>query len=194
MLPQHRLRRGGPPRCLGVGAALEAPQPRSSTASRSSARTANLAAPIVVWPTSPEWCCGRLLPARAAGRASAARYPAVRQPRLRGGVAHDLRPRRGALRGDDPRAPLLPGSPPRERHRHRPARRPAGPRDDDRDAARWAASPLASEGGAWRCRCADPLVLGTMPIAFVGAGTSILDISPCCCCAESASASPSSLR
>ena len=42
------------------------------------------------------------------------------QPGLRRGVADDLRARRGAVRGDDPRAALLPGGAPRERDR-RPA-------------------------------------------------------------------------
>ena len=78
---------------------------------------------------------GRLLLARAAHRAPAARHPAVRQPRLRGRLADHVRPRRGAVRRDDPGAPLLPGGPPREPHRDGPAHRPAGRRDAARDAA-----------------------------------------------------------
>ena len=42
------------------------------------------------------------------------------------GVADDLRPRRRAVRRNDPGAPLLPGGAPRERDRHRPAHRPQG--------------------------------------------------------------------
>ena len=110
---------------------------------------ASLTAPS--WFGPPCWAHPRrrVLLARPAHRASAARRAAVHQSRVRRRVADHVRSRRCAVRRDDPRAALLPGSTPRERDRHRAARGPQG-------LGMLIVMPLTSRltqrfgGGAWR--------------------------------------------
>ena len=134
--PAPRLRRGRPTRCA---------RPRALPHGARGDHLRGLATGLrgcvgLAWRAAPDrggrGARARLLRARAARRASPARHPPLLQPRLRGRLADDLLRRLGALRRDDPRAPLLPGSPPRERHRHGPAERSSGPRRARRDAAR----------------------------------------------------------
>ena len=107
----------------------------------------------------------RLRPARAAHRAAAARRPPLREPGLRRRLDHHLRPRRRAVRGDDPDPALLPAGARRERHRHRPPGRPAGPRDAagrapsrpaSRSASAAAASPSSASRSSPSARCRWP--------------------------------------
>ena len=112
---------------------------------------------------------------------------------LRRRLADHLRPRRGALRGDDPGAALLPAGARRERHRHRPAGRPAGARDARSSPPSPPASPTASAAAASPLVGVSILCLSSLPFAFIGADTSILCISlAAAASAASASASPSS--